>query len=57
MESDEDADLSSDGSDDDAHQADGPIGGSVSSEVPYVASRLDDVAVRSLVWPQEEGSH
>ena len=25
--------------------------------MPYVASRLDDVAVRSLVLPQEEGSH
>ena len=46
MESDEDADPSSDSSDEDAYQAGGP----------YVASRLDDIAVRSLVLPQEEGS-
>ena len=57
MESDEDTDPSSDGSDDDAHQAGGPTGGIVSSEVPYVASKLDYVAVCSLVLPQEEGSH
>ena len=57
LESDEDADPSSDGSDDDAHQAGGPTGGIVSSAVPYVASRLDDVIVRSVVLLQEEGSH
>ena len=46
LESDEDTDPSSDGTDEDAHEAGGP----------YVASRLDDIAARSLVRPQEEGS-
>ena len=55
LESDKDANVGSDGSDEDAHQAGGPTGGIVSSEVPHVASRLDDIAVRSLVLPQEEG--
>lgn len=46
LESEEDTDPSSNGTNEDTHQAGGP----------YVASRLNDIAVRSLVLPQEEGS-
>ena len=56
LESNEDANPGSDGSDEDAPQGAGPTGGIVSSEVPYVASRLDDIAVRSPILPQEEGA-
>ena len=53
LEFDEDTDPSSDDSDEDADQASGPTEGIASSEVPYVASRLDNIMVRSLILPQE----
>ena len=55
LESDEDADPSSDGSDDDAHQAGGPTGGIVSSELPYVASRLDDIECGRSYYRKKKG--